>query len=217
MDWMITALVLSLLGSVHCMGMCGGYAMLAHTGTSAPKNASFSVYLFGKTVSYIAIGAVLGMIGEGLHGVPFGARMLSLLTGLFMILVGLHMAGVHALTRFVTPRSSGTLVGWLSRSVSTDGLSNRFVLGLLNGLLPCGLLYAAFAGAASRGSFVEGGLFMLMFSLGTFPSLYVAARLFGAFSGSTKLTLARLSGGLVVLFGILTMLRGSAFLRALMS
>ena len=118
MDWMITALVLSLLGSVHCMGMCGGFAMLAHTGTSAPKNASFSVYLFGKTVSYIAIGAVLGMIGEGLHGVPFGARMLSLLTGLFMILVGLHMAGVHALTRFVTPRSSGTLVGWLSRSVS---------------------------------------------------------------------------------------------------
>jgi len=217
MDWMIAALGLSLLGSIHCVGMCGGFAMLAQGSGKRTNHLSFPFYLVGKTFSYVVIGAALGFLGEALHAAPAGARLLAWATGLAMILVGLHMAGIHGLSRFVTPAGSGKLVGLLSKAVSSERMSNRIILGVLNGLLPCGLLYAAFAGAASRASMLEGGLFMLLFSVGTFPSLFLAARLFGTLSGSKRLALARVSGGLVVIFGIITMLRGSAFLHALMN
>lgn len=217
MEWLAAALALSLLGSLHCFGMCGGFAVLSHSG--ANKSTFFGPlmqYLAGKTTMYVAAGAVFGGLGTALHQFPDGTRVLAILVGALMIWVGADMAGVNPLSGLVRSSGPGWLVNLMARFASSVKTGNRFVLGVLNGLLPCGLLYAAFAGAASTASPVKGGLFMLAFGLGTVPSLVAAARLAAAFSTRNRQIMARLSGWAVILFGLFTMLRGTSMLGMMM-
>jgi uncharacterized protein len=165
-----TAFILGLVGSLHCAGMCGPLA-LALPG-AATSSARFmlgrAAYNLGRIVTYCAMGVVFGLFGKTLllAGVQ---RWVSISLGVVLI-VGLFTSRKLALWKPVTllvnqlkSRMSGLL---RQRSLVSVG-----ALGLLNGLLPCGLVYVAAAGATATGHIVNGAIYMAAFGAGTLPMM----------------------------------------------
>ena len=211
------ALALSLGGSLHCIGMCGGFAVLANAGARRVGfNMRFAAYILGKTLAYALLGAVLGLLGARIGAIKEGASVLAWLAGLAMIGVGGHLLGWPGLSRIHLPAASAGFVSRFALLVKKDSVLARLAMGVLNGWLPCGLVYAALAMSLSTGSFSGAVLFMTVFGLGTVPSLWVAAQLSAAIPGRRKARLSALSGWLVVLFGVYTILRGSGLMTLLM-
>jgi len=206
------ALALSLLGSFHCMGMCGGFALLANGASNKRLSGTLLAYFLGKTAIYTIFGVIFGIMGASVHGLPIGSRVLSVLVGFVMIWFGLDMVGKNPLSPYFDGFSFSRLIFKLQRVAGSEGNSSRFVLGMLNGLLPCGLLYAAFAAAAQTGSPIDGGLFMLVFGLGTLPSLFIAVRAIALVSPGNRARFVQITGWLIVVYGIVTMIRGIGML-----
>lgn len=216
-DMVVMALALSLGGSLHCMGMCGGFALLANAGTERVGISSrFAAYAGGKTISYAVLGLIVGFVGAQVGAIREGGVVLAWLAGLAMIVVGGHLLGWPGLSRLNPPAASSGFVSRFARLLKKDSVASRWGMGLLNGLLPCGLVYAALAMALGAGNPIEAALFMTVFGLGTIPSLWVAAQVTAVLSAAAKARLASVSGWLVVLFGIYTILRGSGLMKVLM-
>jgi hypothetical protein len=165
-----TALVLGLVGSLHCAGMCGPLALAlpAASGSAPGFVAGRVAYNLGRIVTYCALGLVFGLVGRTLWlaGVQ---RWVSIALGA-ALLAGLFSSRRLALWSPVT-----ALVERLKRRMSTllrrRSLGALAVLGLLNGLLPCGLVYVACAGATATGGLIAGVQYMAVFGLGTVPMM----------------------------------------------
>lgn len=212
------ALGLSLGGSLHCMGMCGGFALMANAGAGKVGiRLPFVAYVAGKTMAYMLMGALAGSLGAALEVFRSGGMILAWLAGLAMVAVGGHLLGWRGFGWVTGPVASGGFVSRMANLIRKDSLPSRFAMGVLNGWLPCGLVYAALAMAMGHGNAVSSAAFMLVFGLGTIPSLWLAAQISGVVSPAWKQRLARLSGWLVVLFGLYTILRGSGLMQMMMS
>lgn len=165
-----TAFLLGLIGSLHCAGMCGPIAIAQPvTGkTTATFIAGRAAYNGGRISTYMLLGLLFGTLGSSfsLLGVQ---RWVSLVAGI-VILVVLFASWRHRANVQVS-RWVGFLKGHLGKLLRRTGLGATFLLGNLNGLLPCGLVYAACAGAAAAGSSVGGLQYMLSFGLGTIPMM----------------------------------------------
>jgi uncharacterized protein len=165
-----TAFVVGLVGSLHCAGMCGPLALALPS--AAPSGVSFVVgriaYNLGRVVTYCLMGVVFGLLGRTLllAGVQ---RWVSIALGV-TLLVGLFSSRRLALWRPVTD-----LVGWLKTRMGALLRQKSFVallvLGLLNGLLPCGLVYVAGAAAIATGGIFAGAAYMAAFGAGTVPMM----------------------------------------------
>lgn len=191
--------------------------MLANTGAQrVGLNARFLCYVGGKTVSYALLGAMVGLVGAWIEVVQEGASILAWVAGIAMIMVGGHLLGWPGLALFDPPAASSGFVARFARMLKKDSVMSRLGMGLLNGLLPCGLVYAALAMALGRGSSVEAIGFMVVFGLGTIPSLWLAAQATAALSVSWRARLSQLSGWLVILFGVYTILRGTGLIAGIM-
>lgn len=200
------------------MGMCGGFAVLANAGSKRiGLNGRFVAYSIGKTLSYGILGVSVGWFGAQLSDWKTGGVVLAWIAGLAMIAVAGHLLGWPLFARLNPPAASSGFVSRFAVLIKKDSLTSRLGMGVLNGFLPCGLVYAAVAMALSQGSAVHGVLFMVAFGLGTIPSLWVAAQFTTLFSGGWRVRLSRLSGWLVLVFGVYTILRGMGLLSALMS
>jgi len=171
-------------------------------------NSRFLIYVAGKTISYAVLGGVLGVLGSALVSVRLGSAILAVSAGLIMILLGLQLAGVSGLGWLKGPAASGPFVSRMADAVRSDSLRSRFLMGVMNGLLPCGLVYAALTMSLSTGSVVSAASFMAVFGVGTIPALWVAAQLMATVSIGTRVRLTKASGWLVVLFGAYTVFRG---------
>lgn len=157
------AALASLVGTPHCLGMCGGFAAAA--GRTPGELAAWHL---GKLGTYVTLGMVVGALGDVL---PVPAEALAVVGGLFLLWFGLAIAGL-------VPEPKVMLPGLARLGVKTAGRSGipaRLLFGVVNGLLPCGLLYAALGMAMSTGSWWQGGLVLLVFGLGTVPGLTAAA------------------------------------------
>jgi len=169
MDY-LTAFVLGLVGSLHCAGMCGPLVLaLPVTGsTRMAWIAGRFAYNLGRIVTYCGLGLVFGLIGRSLvlAGIQ---RWVSITLGL-LLLVGLlasrRLAFWSPVTRLVNALKAGMSSLLRQRSLTALG-----VLGLLNGLLPCGLVYVACAGATATNGMLAGAGYMAAFGLGTVPLL----------------------------------------------
>ena len=165
-----TAFILGLVGSLHCAGMCGPLALALPAGGqgAAAFFAGRLAYNLGRVATYCALGLVFGLIGKSLllAGVQ---RWVSIALGV-MLLIGLFASRKLALWRPVTllVGQLKSRMGVLLRRRSVDAL---LILGLLNGLLPCGLVYVACAGAIATGDVFHGALYMLAFGAGTVPMM----------------------------------------------
>ncbi len=201
--------MLGLVGSLHCAGMCGPLALaLPVVGrTRSSFFLSRLVYNLGRLLTYASLGLVFGLLGAGfaLAGLQ---RWLSLAAG-FAILIGLFASarrslGTPALKMVVRVKSG------LASLLHRRSFTALFALGLLNGLLPCGLVYVACAGATATGSLLNATEYMLSFGLGTLPMMLglglVGNRLQSAFRFQTR----GLITASLLLVALLLILRGLA-------
>jgi len=208
---LISAFVVGLLGGVHCVGMCGGIVGALSFGLPAQRNLPIMLaYNLGRIGSYTFAGALMGALGfyfSGLLPVQTAQRVLLSFAGLFLILMGLYLAGWwNGLSRL--ERAGGVL--WRRLEPLGRGLlpvrsvRHGFLLGLLWGWLPCGLVYSALVWTVSAGGALEGAMLMLAFGLGTLPNLLLMGVAAAQLSRWVRQPAVRVAAGcLVMVFGAL--------------
>lgn len=205
------ALILGLLGSFHCVGMCGPVAFLLPLDRTNKTKRIFEIisYHFGRLFTYGALGLVFGLLGKRLH--LFGMQQqLSIIIGVLMIVVILIPNKIFNRYNFSQP-----IYKWVSKLKGKIGLQLKkkdpgtfFTLGFFNGLLPCGLVYMAVFGAVGAGSMWQGSLYMIFFGLGTIPLMTGAIYIGNFLKGNIKKRIVKLVPVFVVIIGLLFILRG---------
>lgn len=166
----ITALVMGLAGSLHCLGMCGPIFMAASGFYDKPGRYAWSLILHhgGKILSYAALGLLTGLIGQGASLLWFQNKVM-VFCGILLLLMG-----IGAMVRWqALGRLNNFITGIMGR-VLKKSVAGSFVLGVVNGLVPCGLVYAAAVGAAATQNSFDGLMFMVLFGVGTIPALSFA-------------------------------------------
>lgn len=195
---------------MHCIGMCGPIALALPVG-SHPRSrflAGRLLYNAGRVVTYAAIGAVVGLFGGKLL-LPVLQQNLSIIVGatiLITVLVPLlfrKMPLVKILQPFYEKVSRG--ISSLMRNPSGGAI---FGLGLLNGLLPCGFVYLAVAGALVSSNLLGGMLFMTGFGCGTIPAMLGVSLFPGFISLNVRTRLARVVPVFTAIVGVLLIVRG---------
>ena len=211
MTILFSALVLGMMGSFHCAGMCGpiAIALPLHGNTFLQKNFGGTLYNIGRTLTYGIMGALFGLLGQGIEMIGF-QQWISVIMGALMIVSVLFPALFR--NQYSLDKSLFSFVGKLKKSIgkmfAVRSFSSLFFIGLLNGLLPCGLVYIAIAGAIGTGGTVEGALYMILFGLGTIPMM-LAISLAGNMMGlALRNRINKLIPVLVVVVGLLFILRG---------
>lgn len=163
------------MGSLHCVGMCGPIAMavpLSHQGKGYRFLGSFN-YLFGKAITYSLLGLFSGAFAKMLILAGF-QRYMSLLTGVLILLifiiqqVGNGNSGFDALNY----KWVGFLKQQFNKFLREKNLLSAFLIGLINGVLPCGLVYIALAGAVGAGGWWQSMLYMFLFGIATMPLMF---------------------------------------------
>jgi len=193
-----------LMGFSHCLGMCGplvaSFGLAARPGQGALRAAAGQLpYHLGRVTTYGALGAVMGATGAFVNvaGQLAGlGEVMALLAGALMVALGLGAAGVSSLLAQLESRASRRVVA-LVRPLLAGGPSRLYPLGLALGLLPCGVSWTIFLGAAASGGPVNGLLMALAFGLATVPGLVLPAAL-GALVGQRTRGRLRRAGGLLV-------------------
>ena len=174
------AFLLGVLGSAHCVGMCGPIALAVPSARSSWSGRLADAVLLnsGRVFTYALLGALFGSFGRGLHLAGL-QRTVSITLGVLMLLALLVPALFRKdLVTGTAVASIGALRTFLGRNLRRTSPEGLFLTGLLNGLLPCGMVYFAIAGALVQNGPLNGSLFMMLFGLGTWPAL-LAVRLGG--------------------------------------
>jgi uncharacterized protein len=168
----LSAFTLGFLGSFHCAGMCGPIALMLpkSSGNKAQVLAGRFIYNAGRIFTYVVIGLFFGLLGMAVAMRGF-QKELSVLTGVIIAVTVVLSAGKKERTKAYTEsnRYTGAIRKYLKKLFAIKSYLSLFLIGALNGLLPCGFVYLAIAGAASTGSIAGGMLYMSLFGLGTFP------------------------------------------------
>ncbi len=171
---MIIPLLLGLLGSLHCVAMCGPIALAlpVHQFNTTKKTASILLYHLGRISVYIVLGVVFGTVGKGLFIAGFQQNV-SIILGILLILGVLFFNEKKMQNLVLSPNSKAYI-----KFKNTFGTYIRkktpvsfVIMGMLNGLLPCAMIYMALFGAIATQGSLYGGLFMLWYGLGTIPLL----------------------------------------------
>lgn len=211
-----TAFATGLLGGFgHCLGMCGplvgSFALAAGPAGKRRALGGQLAYHAGRITTYALVGAAMGLAGSFLDvaGRLAGiSRVSSVLAGLVMIAMGLGALGVAPVVKRLEARAAGKVSG-AARSLLDGGAAGRlYPLGLVLGLLPCGLSWSLFVGAAGTGHPVRGFLLALVFGAGTLPALLVAGAAAAALGARARGLLYRAGGLLVAILGAAFVARG---------
>ena len=208
---LLSALVLGLMGSFHCAGMCGpiAIALPLHGNTVPQKIFGGALYNIGRTITYGVMGAIFGLLGQGVEMIGFQQKI-SVIMGVLMVISVLFPALFK--NQYSMDKSWFSFVGKLKKSIgkmfSIRSFSSLFIIGLLNGLLPCGLVYMAIAGAIGTGGAVLGSLYMILFGLGTIPMMLSISLAGNVLSLTVRNKINRFIPVLVVVVGIFFILRG---------
>lgn len=213
---LISALLVGLLGGGHCAGMCGGIvsAVSLSLPGQQPKVGYHFSYNAGRIASYTLAGVLAGVLGSSSlflnHLLPV-EKLLYLLANLMLIALGLYLAGWWRGV-LVLERAGGALwkrIQPLSKKfLPVHTWRQAFVLGLLWGWLPCGLVYSVLVAALATGSALQGGALMLAFGLGTLPALLAMGMAAVRIKGFLQHLWVRRGSGLLVLgFGVFGLLK----------
>ncbi len=200
--------VLGFLGSMHCVGMCGPivFALPKKEGNRLAYFWGGSCYNLGRAITYMLIGMIFGLLGQGFSMVGIH-RWIGIGAGLFMIAAGIF-------PKFYTLFSfeNNTFVRWIQKKIGRlfrfKSYTALFTIGLLNGALPCGMVYAAIAAALALGNVIESGLFMLLFGLGTFPIMLLIFTTGSMVGMEFRKKMTKFASYILILLGVLFVLRG---------
>ena len=208
------ALVMGLLGSLHCIGMCGPLALAVACGRQGGETGRLLLYVTGKAATYVALGAAAGTLGAAFGHDSMGPKagaIVALVAGTLMVAFGFQSAWKLRPVRAGGPSRIGNLLG---RVLERRGRSAPFLAGVLTGFLPCGLLYAMIAQAVATGSAAFGALVMASFGLGTAPSLVAAGWIGSRLGGRSRRLGEWIAAAAVIVMGLMVILRGVRFLLA---
>ena len=206
-----TAFIVGLFGSLHCIGMCGPITLaLPGFKNHIPKVVSSRLlYNTGRTITYALMGALIGLVGEGISLVG-AQRWVSIGSGILLIVIVIIPASLSFRLQILKPAYHFTdyLKKKFGPLLRSNSLSSVFFIGILNGFLPCGLVYVAIAGALGTGSLVQGTLYMAFFGLGTIPLMF-AFSVFGQFIGvGVRRKFNKVVPVFIVVLGVIFILRG---------
>lgn len=208
------AFLTGLVGSLHCVGMCGPIALaLPYQGQNKwTASANVLIYNLGRIFTYGLIGTVIGLIGKGLFLAGIQAYF-SIGLGVLLLLVALFSVNVEH--KILMIPAFWRLNQWvkinLANLLKQNNPQTLFLIGTLNGLLPCGLVYMAVVGAVAMGTIGEGALYMALFGFGTLPLMLLTA-IGGQFiSLRWRNRIKRLLPAFLVAFAILFIMRGLNF------
>ncbi|MDF3819935.1 sulfite exporter TauE/SafE family protein [Leptospira sp. 96542] len=163
--------IYGITSSVHCVFMCGPFLSVLNT----EKNSLFPIvfYQLGRVLSYVIIGMLLGFLGKGANALGELTNvqsMAGIFAFIFLILLGLRLISFNSVNfNLKIPKFFTHFTVWIRKRFSLKGLG--FGIGLTSGLLPCGVLYPAYAASFATGSVLFGGLTMAFFYFGTLPAL----------------------------------------------
>ncbi|WP_317197454.1 sulfite exporter TauE/SafE family protein [Lutimonas saemankumensis] len=203
--------MLGLLGSFHCIGMCGPIAFVLPVNKKSKVQTFFGTFLYhtGRILSYGLIGFLFGLLGKGLYLAGFQQR-LSILIGLIMILVVLVPTNLLNRYHFTKPlyRAVGVVKSKLGLYLNKSSFKALFSIGFFNGFLPCGLVYMALLGAISSGNETDGAIYMAAFGLGTIPLMTGAVYLGNFLKISVRNKIQKAIPIFVFIIGVLFIIRG---------
>ena len=203
--------VVGLLTSLHCVAMCGGINMsqcVSGSGTATGAKAKVKpslLYNWGRVTSYTIIGGIIGALGSVISFSGWARGIVAILSGIFMVIMGISMTGLFPWINKITPR----LPRIFRVKADTAGRGRGpFIVGLLNGLMPCGPLQAMQIYALGTGSFIAGALSMFFFSLGTLPLMFGLGAIVTMLGNKFTKKMMKISAVLVVVLGVIMLGRG---------
>lgn len=202
---------LGLAGGLHCVGMCGPILLAVIPDGPTRRKMAMDALLYhsGRILTYAAMGAFFGVIGKGLvlAGIQ---QILSVIMGGIFIVMAFFAFNLerYVLASGILNRFNQQLKKQMSRLLHRKGKGALVGLGLLNGLLPCGMVYAAIAGAISTTSGWEGAVFMFLFGLGTLPLLLLLTLAGKSIRPVWRQYLRRAQPMLFLMVGLLCIMRG---------
>lgn len=203
--------ILGLLGSLHCIGMCGPIAMMLPVSKTnrTKKHLQIVLYHLGRIVTYSVLGTIFGLVGKGLFLTGL-QQQLSIIIGVLMILLVVFPKISHTLTFKVSPVTTALnkLKLQLGLYLKKESYYAIFTIGFFNGFLPCGMVYLALVGAIAMESLFESTLYMFLYGLGTVPLLSVLIYVKDAFSNTFRNKLQKAIPVFVVVIGVLFIVRG---------
>ena len=179
--------------SIHCISMCGAINIIATKSKKGIKN--IILYNFGRVLSYTILGGIAGLIGSVFKFNEILSGIIILLAAIIMLIMSLSMLGICNLKN----------IKLLKNKIHSR---NSFVIGLLNGLMPCGPLQAMQLYALSTSNFIYGALSMLLFGLGTVPLMFFSSFIFNNLKGKKKILLNKTSAVLIFILSLGMIFRG---------
>jgi len=207
----ISAFILGLLGSLHCVGMCGPIAFMlpVDRSNSIKKISQISSYHIGRLIAYGLIGLVFGILGKSFY--LFGVQQqLSIAIGIIMIII--ILIPYKSISKYNLSKPIHKIIAKvkssLGKALKKKTADTFITIGFLNGFLPCGLVYMAVFGAIATGGLLEGSIYMILFGLGTVPLMTSAIYLGKFLNQSIKQRIQKAIPVFVVLIGVLFILRG---------
>ena len=187
--------ITGLLTSIHCISMCGSINLVATVNNDNKRSIKRPLlYNIGRIISYTIIGGLVGLVGKIISFNNIVNGIIIILASIVMLLMSLTMLNVIKVRfKFIKYKVSNR---------------NPFIIGLLNGLMPCGPLQAMQIYALSTGSVLKGALSMLLFGLGTVPLMLITGVIFSSMKGKTKILINKIASVLILLLSIVMFNRG---------
>ncbi|MFC6095132.1 sulfite exporter TauE/SafE family protein [Flavobacterium qiangtangense] len=208
---LFSALFFGLISSLHCVGMCGPIAMMLPVDrrNEAKKVLQILLYHLGRITAYASLGLVFGILGKSFYLAGL-QQQLSIFVGVFMILIVIIPENIFMKYNFSKPvfRLISKVKSALGSQFKKKTNSALFTIGLLNGFLPCGLVYVALFGALAMQGISLGVLYMVLYGFGTIPMMSLAVYFGGFLSLSFRNKLQKIIPFVGVLIGTLFILRG---------
>lgn len=204
------ALGLGFASGFHCLGMCGPIAL--SLGLSKKQQVNFHLqnltYQFGRILTYSFLGAIVGIVGEGFQLAGF-QKYISILAGILLITMALFSFGGDFTSKI--PAISNALLKVkinLGKLLRKTDYSSRFLTGILNGFLPCGMVYMALTASLAAGGIWQSASFMVFFGLGTFPFMFAAVLFGNILNATVRNKILKIVPVFMLILGALFILRG---------
>ncbi len=213
-----TIFLVALLGSVgHCIGMCGGF-VVAYSAAKIDKGWSKThqtiahlLYSLGRVTSYMIIGAIFGYLGQKIAFTMTTKGLLFIFVGVLMVFIGLSLIGkIKFLNSIESSMAQSSWFGKLFRMViHSKSLGSFYLMGMLNGFIPCGLVYFFATAAIVAGSALKGAIVMAVFGVATIPAM-MGVGLFSSFISTSnyRQLVIKIASVVVMLFGLFTAYKG---------
>jgi hypothetical protein len=206
-----SAILFGLLGSFHCIGMCGPIAFMLPVDreSNVKRFLQIFMYHFGRVLTYGVLGLLFGLLGKGFYFFGF-QQNLSIIIGVIMILVIIlpsKFVNKFSATKPIYKLLSG-VKNRLGKELKKKRTDTFFTIGFLNGFLPCGLVYMAIFGSIAAGNALDGSIYMMLFGLGTIPLMTLFVYIGNFATGLVRKRIQQFIPVAVVIVGVLFILRG---------